>query len=179
VRHAEHVALLRDGIAPGGVWADLGSGEGAFTLALADLLGEEGRIHSVERDASALSVQREAMAERFPRVPVEYVRADFTKQLDLPPLDGIVMANSLHFYRDKEPLVRRLAAHLSDQGRFVLIEYDADRGNTWVPYPISCATWEQLSARAGLGGTRMIARVQSRFLGAIYSALSFRTSAES
>jgi hypothetical protein len=36
---------LRDGVPePGGVWADLGSGEGAFTLALADLLGPGGRI---------------------------------------------------------------------------------------------------------------------------------------
>lgn len=174
MRHSDHVALLRDGVAPGGVWADLGSGEGAFALALADLLGSGGRIYSVERDAGALQVQRRAMAERFPQAAVEHLRADFTKPLDLPPLDGIVMANSLHFHRDKESLVRRLAAVLKDQGRFVLVEYDADRGNVWVPHPVSYATWEQLSLRAGLTGTRLLARVPSRFLGAIYSALSVK-----
>jgi len=174
VRHAEHVALLRDGVTRGGVWADLGSGEGAFTLALADLLGEDGRIHSIERDAAALTTQRDAIAKRFPRVAVEFLRADFTKPLDLPPLDGIVMANSLHFYRDKEELVRRLVGHLKGDGRFVLIEYDADRGNMWVPHPISFATWEQVAPRAGLTGTRLLAKVPSRFLGAIYSALSVR-----
>lgn len=174
MRHADHVALLRDGVVPGGVWADLGSGEGAFTLALAELIGEAGRIYSVERDAAALRTQREAMAERFPSVSVEYVRGDFTKPLDLPPLDGIVMANSLHFYREKEVPVRRLAAALKSDGRFVLVEYDADRGNAWVPYPISYSRWEVLTAQAGLTATRLLARVPSRFLGAIYSAVSVR-----
>lgn len=174
MRHTDHIALLRDGVDAGGVWADLGSGEGTFTLALADLLGPDGRICSVERDAEALEAQRTAMARRFPRATIEYMRADFTVPLDLPPLDGIVMANSLHFHRDKEQLVGRLAAHLKDDGRFVLVEYDADRGNAWVPYPLSYATWEQLSGRAGLTGTRLLAKVPSRFLGAIYSALSFK-----
>lgn len=174
MRHADHVALLRDGVSAGGVWADLGSGEGAFTLALADLLGPEGRICSVERDAEALEMQQSAMARRFPRAAVEYLRADFTKPLDVPPLDGIVMANSLHFHREKERLVRRLTGHLKEHGRFVLVEYDADRGNAWVPHPVSFATWDQLSGRAGLTGTRLLARVSSRSLGAIYSALSFK-----
>lgn len=176
MRHAEHVALLRDGVPRGGVWADLGSGEGAFTLALADLLGGDGRIYSVEREAAALRVQREAMAERFPGVAAEFLRADFTKPLDLPPLDGIVMANSLHFYRDKQALVQRLVGHLRDQGRLILVEYDADQGNPWVPHPISFARWEALSVRAGLAGTRLLAKVPSRFLRAIYSALSLRAS---
>jgi SAM-dependent methyltransferase len=174
VRHADHVALIRDAVAPGGSWADLGSGEGAFTLALADLIGETGRVYSIERDADALRAQREAMAKRFPNVAVDYMRSDFTKTLELPPLDGMVMANSLHFHRDKAPLVSRLAAYLKPAGRFVLVEYDADDGNAWVPYPISYARWEVVSAQAGLSGTRLMARMPSRFLGAIYSAISTR-----
>ncbi len=50
--HEDHVNLLRKGILePGGVWADLGSGAGAFTLALADLIGSTGEIYSVDKDA--------------------------------------------------------------------------------------------------------------------------------
>jgi ubiquinone/menaquinone biosynthesis C-methylase UbiE len=49
MNHADHVALLRAGVpGPGGVWADLGSGAGAFTLALADLIGPTGQIYSVD-----------------------------------------------------------------------------------------------------------------------------------
>jgi len=61
---------------------------------------------------------------------------------------------------------------LQSGGRLIVVEYDADRGNPWVPYPFSFETWQERSARAGLVGTRLIGRVPSRFLGAIYAAVS-------
>jgi len=160
---------------PGNVaWADLGSGTGAFTLALADLLGPGGRILSVDRDAVALRQQSMAMAARFPGVALEQRVADFTTALSLPPLDGIVMANALHFQRDREATVRRILAMLRPGGRFVLVEYDADRGNPWVPYPLSFATWQAMATAAGFDEPQLLGRVPSRFLGAIYSALAIR-----
>lgn len=156
------------------MWADLGSGEGAFTLALAELLGSGGRIHSVDTDAAALRTQQRAMSERFPGLELEIQRGDFTRSLEPPPLDGIVMANSLHFQRDHAALVRHVARWLKPGGRFVLVEYDADRGNTWVPHPLSYKTWERVAEGTGLTKTRLLHRVPSRFLGAIYSALSVR-----
>ncbi len=73
--HADHVRLLRDGVFGGGrTWADLGSGEGAFTLALADLLGPNGSIHAVDRDGHALQVQMRALGDAFPAVSVDAAR---------------------------------------------------------------------------------------------------------
>lgn len=175
MRHADHVALLRDGVPTGGIWADLGSGEGAFTLALAELIGPGGGIHSVDTDAGALRTQQRALSERFPDMALEVHRADFTRPLALPPLDGIVMANSLHFHGDHAAVVRQVLGWLKPGGRFVLVEYDADRGNTWVPHPLSYKTWERVAEGTGLADTRLLHRVSSRFLGAIYSALSVRT----
>jgi SAM-dependent methyltransferase len=173
MNHDDHVRLLRDGVPPGGgTWADLGSGEGAFTLALADLLGPSGVIHSVDRDGRALQVQLEALHQRFPAVTVTTLVADFTRCLDLPPLDGIVMANSLHFERDKLAVLRLVHGYLRPGGRLVLVEYDADHGNPWVPYPFSYTTWTTLAAEAGFRDTRRLGWVPSRFLGGIYSALS-------
>src|SRR5438270_8344509 len=98
MNHNDHVFLLRKGVAgPGGTWADFGSGAGAFTLALADLIGPMGQIYSVDRDRGSLRAQEEAMRSRFPKTSITYLNTDFTQRLDLPPLDGIVMANSLHF----------------------------------------------------------------------------------
>ncbi len=159
---------------PGGVWADLGSGEGAFTLALAELLAPGGRIHSVDTDTGALRTQQRSMSARFPGVELEIHRGDFTGSLKLPTLDGIVMANSLHFHRDHAAVVGHVMRWMRPGGRFVLVEYDADRGNTWVPHPISYITWERVAREAGLTGTRRLHTVPSRFLGAIYSALSIR-----
>jgi SAM-dependent methyltransferase len=134
--HPDHVALLRAGVPKrGGRWADFGSGTGAFTLALADLLGPAGEIISIDRDASALRQQEASMRARFPEVSVEYRIADFTHPLDLAPLDGVVMANSLHFHRDKLPIVQRIRGYLRPGGHLILVEYDTDQGNPWVPYP--------------------------------------------
>jgi ubiquinone/menaquinone biosynthesis C-methylase UbiE len=175
VDHADHLDLIRDGVAPG-VWADLGAGAGAFTLALADLLGPGGRIVSVDRDRGALRRQRLAVEARFPATAVQYLQADFTRPLDLAPLDGVVMANSLHFVRRKEPVLALVRGLLRAGGRLVLVEYDADRGSPWVPHPLSYPTWERVAAGSGFEGTRLLARRPSRYFGAIYSALSLRPS---
>ncbi len=173
--HRDHVRLLRDGVLEGGTtWADLGSGEGAFTLALADLLGPGGSIVSVDRDARALGVQQRALHDAFPDVSVTPLVADFTLPLELPPLDGIVMANSLHFERDKAAVLGLVRGYLRPGGRLVLVEYDSDRGNQWVPFPLSFRSWAALAAEAGFRDTRRLASVPSRFLGSIYSALSIR-----
>jgi SAM-dependent methyltransferase len=173
--HRDHVALIREGVTGGGpTWADLGSGSGAFTLALADLIGPAGTIWSVDRDERALREQARALRDRFPAVRLHQLAGDFARSLDLPPLDGIVMANSLHFEHDKLAVLGLVRGYLRDGGRLVLVEYDADRGNPWVPYPVSFAAWEALARAAGFRETRRIGRVPSRFLGAIYAAVSVR-----
>ncbi len=158
----------------GTTWADLGSGEGAFTLALADLLGPTGSIHSVDRDGHALEVQARRVREAFPDVGMTTMVADFTRPLDLPSLDGVVMANSLHFEQDKLGVLRLVQGYLRPSGRLVIVEYDADHGNRWVPFPISFRSWTAVATEAGFRDTRRLASVPSRFLGSIYSALSLR-----
>jgi SAM-dependent methyltransferase len=178
MNHDDHVALLRGGVEAGpATWADLGSGEGAFTLALADLLGPAGSIHSVDRDTRALQVQLRAISNAFPKVSVTPHVADFTKPLKLPLLDGIVMANSLHFQYDKAAVLRLAGSYLRPAGRLILVEYDTDDGNQWVPFPLSFRSWKTLAAKTGLHDTQQLASVPSRFLGSIYSALSLRQAA--
>lgn len=158
------------------MWADIGAGTGAFTLALADLLGPGGRIVAVDRDRGALAQNAEAVLARYPGVRAETVVADFTGALELPILDGLLAANSLHFVPrgDQVDVIRTLASHLRPRGRFVVVEYDADRGNQWVPNPFNYASWERLATGAGLVGARRLHRVQGRFLGGIYSAVADR-----
>ena len=173
MNHNDHVYLLRKGVpGPGGVWADLGSGTGAFTLALADLIGPSGQIYSVDKDRGSLREQERAMRSSFPGTTVHYVNTDFTQQLDLPPLDGVVMANSLHYVRKKDAALQLIHSYLKPGGRLLIVEYNADRGNMWVPYPFSYGTWETLARQNGFTGTQLLATVPSRFFGEIYSALT-------
>ena len=172
--HADHVRLLRDGVPEEpGTWADLGAGEGAFTLALADLLGPGSTIHAVDRDAGTLRVLERryaALAKRRPLATVTTLVADFARDLVVPPLDGVVMANSLHFVREKGPVLARVRAILEPGGTFILVEYDTDVANTWVPYPMSFDTWRMMASANGFTTPRLLATRPSRFLRRIYSA---------
>jgi hypothetical protein len=114
------------------------------------------------------------MAHQFPETQVTYLTADYTRPLELPPLDGIVMANTLHFQRAKEGALALALGYLKPGGRLLLVEYNADRGNMWVPYPFSYATWEKLAIASGFVNTRLLATTPSRFLREIYSAESLR-----
>lgn len=176
--HADHVALLHDGVPAGpgvAVWADLGAGSGAFTLALADLLGPGGEIYAVDRDGGALREGERAVRARFPSTRLRVSRADLGGPWpDMPPLDGVVMANVLHFFRDKAPLLERVRRAIKPGGRLIVVEYNVDRGNPWVPYPLSYETWEAQAVSCGLRETRLLARRPSRFLREIYSAVSVR-----
>lgn len=176
MNHKDHVNLLKDGLPdpPGGTWADLGSGKGAFTLALADLLGPSGVIYSIDKDAGTLHEQGRILQEVFPDRMINRMHADFTHPLHLPPLDGVVMANSLHFFRHKKAVLKRVWKLLRPGGRLIVVEYNVDRGNYWVPYPISYPNLKRLMEESGFGGTRLLATTSSSFLKEFYSALSFK-----
>ena len=156
--------MIEGGVAArGGTWAELGAGEGNFTRALAEVLGPGAHVIAVDKDARAL---RSVDARFEKRV------ADFTKPLDLHDLDGVVMANSLHFVRDKQPVLEAVRKMLKPSGRLIVVEYGADRGNPWVPYPFTFSRWETMAARAGFKNTTLLKTVPSRWLGSMYSASS-------
>ena len=175
--HADHVALIRGGIDDAGSrWLELGAGSGAFTLALLDVMGEEAQVVAIDRDAGALRKLEHTAASRFPATTVSTIVADFTQPLPVEPasFDGVLMANSLHFVRDKAPVLGAAIDALRPRGRFLIVEYGSERGNPWVPWPISYPKWAELAAQVGLRDTRRVGEVPSRFLGSIYAAVSQR-----
>jgi ubiquinone/menaquinone biosynthesis C-methylase UbiE len=176
MEHAEHVKLIEKGVPKGGTWADLGSGRGAFTLALAQCLGTESHIYSVDLDRRSLDIQKTRMEVEFPKNEVTYKQADFTRAvLDLPPLDGILMANSLHFIHDKDSFLERLLPMLKPEGRLLIVEYNTNEGNAYVPYPLTFIKWVGLSQQAGFARTELLATRPSSFLGEFFSAISYKT----
>jgi trans-aconitate methyltransferase len=180
MEHADHVRLLRGGVPANevGVWSDLGAGPGAFTLALADLLPAGSTIHAVDKDSGALAENKRAYARlgRGRDLPaLQTHTSDFTKDLALPALDGIVMANSLHFVKDKAPVLARVRAMLKPGAPLILVEYDADSGNPWVPYPLAFETWKRVAIANGFTEPRLLDAEPSRFLRRIYSAVTQAT----
>jgi ubiquinone/menaquinone biosynthesis C-methylase UbiE len=175
VDHEDHVRLIRVGVEGAGRrWLELGAGRGAFTLALAEQLGPDAEIVAVDRDAADLRRLAETMAGRFPATRLETVTADFRDPMALgqESFDGLLAANSLHFVRDPAAVINAVRPVLRPGARIVIVEYDSDSGNPWVPHPFSFGTWDVIAARAGLANTRLVGSVPSRFLGAIYAAAS-------
>ena len=172
--HTDHVNLLRPAnLQPNGIWADFGAGSGAFTLALRELVGPHAEIYAVDKDRRGFNDLEKAHREKFTTSQnVHPMRADFTGPLSLPPLDGIVMANSLHYFKDREKVLRHVRSFLKINGVLLLVEYNVDSGNMWVPYPLSFETFQALAPRAGFSEPRLLATAPSRFLREFYSALA-------
>jgi hypothetical protein len=123
-----HTALAKTGIS---IWADLGSGSGLFTYALAYLLPEGSVIYAIDK--------KQVVPNNYPQSENSTIiqqQADFIiEDLSLPGLDGILMANSLHYVQDK--------------GSFLIVEYNTEAANRWVPYPVSFNTLKNIFKIAG------------------------------
>jgi SAM-dependent methyltransferase len=171
----EALGLLQAAIpaAAGGNWADLGAGDGTFTLALAEMLGPDARIFAVDGDADALaSLKQRATSSR---ATITAVVADFTVEFEPPAantlrLDGILFANSLHFVEDQARVLRRLLQWLAPRGRVVFVEYDRRPASRWVPFPIDAARLPALCRAVGLGEPTVTARRPSDYGGDMYVA---------
>lgn len=184
MNHHDHTNLLRPAnLSQGGTYADFGAGEGAFTLALRELTGPDAVIYAVDRDGAALRRLKKDYIARFGSTDnLILLPNDFSRPLDastgsaqrLPPLDGIVMANSLHYFRDKENILRHVRGFLKPNGILLLVEYNVDEGNLWVPYPLSFETFRTLAPQAGFGEPHLLAKAPSSFLNEFYSAAAHK-----
>jgi ubiquinone/menaquinone biosynthesis C-methylase UbiE len=169
VQIEDAAALIRSSVeGREGTWADLGAGRGTFTRALASILGPESRIHAVDQDDYAVAELDAWAKAEAPNVTA--VRGDFTHQLELPELDGILLANALHFSKDAGGVLAKLTRLLKPGGRLVLVEYDRRASSRWVPHPISIAGLKELAAAAGLSRFIVAESRPSNYEGVIYAA---------
>jgi ubiquinone/menaquinone biosynthesis C-methylase UbiE len=176
VLRSEMVALIRGGVPePGGAWADLGAGIGNFTWALRELLGPIGTIYAVDRDGKAIRQQREQLANAGHGAAIVPLQADFTQRLDLPALDGILMANALHFIRNQQSALALAISYLRPGGRMLLVEYDVIVPLPWTPFPVPFARFQALAADVGLIQTVKIGTRVSPSSGVtMYAAIATR-----
>ncbi len=161
-----------------GDWADIGAGDGTFSLALARRLDPGSRVYAVDRDRSAIaSLERRASAE----VEIIPVPGDFTRPLTLPgigssQLSGILFANALHFVPNPSVVMSHLLNWLRPGGRVVIIEYEGRRPSRWVPYPLSAAGLADIVSGLGLSPPAVTATRPSVYGGSLYVAVTQRDS---
>ena len=152
-------------------WADLGCGSGLFTRALAGLLYTGSTIFAVDKRIS--SFQKNSFSNQVLVTPIE---SDFVRDdLNLQNLDGILMANSIHFVRKKKQFIEKLIPLFHSAPVFLMVEYDTDFPNPWVPYPLSFGTLKKLFTELGFSVVKKINEKKSLYhSGKIYSVFITR-----
>ena len=127
-------------------WADIGAGTGLFTQALDQILPAGSTLYALDKSPHSL------WSLHLERCQLRVTEGDFEQKMaDLPEgLDGILMANALHYTPNPENVLKNLYGHLRPYGKLILIEYDTDQPRPpWVPYPISKKRLEEVAPKAG------------------------------
>ena len=148
-------------------WVDLGAGTGLFTHALAQLLAG-GHITAIDRNPESLKT----IKWQYPEITLQKI----IRELDAFPwatgYDGILMANALHFIDDCSGYLTKIKPALLPGGRIIIVEYDTDAANAWVPFPVSFHTLQTHATASGFSEIEKIGHVQSQYQAqGIYAAL--------
>jgi ubiquinone/menaquinone biosynthesis C-methylase UbiE len=151
------------------VWADLGCGDGLFTKALSHLLMEGSLIYAVDKNKNALNKVEVKNGIALNKLVLNFSNDD----LPFSNLSGILMANSFHFIKNKNAFIKKAFKCLNDEGYLLMVEYDTDVSNFWVPYPISFNRIEKFFNYYNCS-TNKLNEMPSRFNGMIYSAIITR-----
>ena len=140
-------------------WADLGCGSGLFTIALAHLLIHGSKIFAVDKNREALY--------QLPyqnHVTIKKLQVDFIdEELFLDNLNGILMANSFHYVKDKVLFINKVSKYLQPKGFFLIVEYNTDQPNPWIPFPVSYTSLKALFQKMGYYFMEKIKELPSKY----------------
>ncbi len=136
------------GIYEGMVIADLGAGTGAYTLPLAEKVGEIGRVYAVEVQKDFLTnIKNEATARGLKNIELlwgDIERLGGTKIKD-GAVDAVVISNVLFQAEDKAGLLKETSRIMKIGGKLLLVDW-SDSFNNLGPSPKMVVTKD--SARA-------------------------------
>lgn len=139
-------------------WADLGCGNGTFTIALSHLLGEGSIVYAIDKQSQTIHSPT--------AVEIEFIKRDFiTGKLPISNLNGIIMANSLHYVKDQIAFVEKVKHPLRFDGQLIVVEYDTDMSNQWVPYPLSFGKLKNLFSNCGFNFIEKVGEYNSIYHG--------------
>jgi trans-aconitate methyltransferase len=151
-------------------YADLGCGNGLFTKALAQLLSAQSVIYALDKNQTALNSFSVDSNIQLKKMNIDFIK----DELPFKNLSGILMANSLHYVEDKNAFLLKAKASLSPNGYFIIVEYDTDKANHWVPYPVSFSSLHNLFNTIDFHAVQKLQTYPSRYWRTMYSVLISR-----
>ncbi len=113
---------------PGDAIADIGAGTGLYTLLFAEAIGPTGRVYAEDIESLFL----ELINRRADDAGIENVTAVLGRETDvtLPAeaIDIVFIADTYHYFGDREAVMKSVLRALKPGGSLVLIDYDLKAG---------------------------------------------------
>lgn len=129
---AQKVMDLAD-LAEGMTVADIGAGEGYYTVRLAARVGEDGRVLAQDIDRDALDrLGRRVERERFDNVSIKLGRED-DPQLPVDSFDRIFLVHMYHEVSEPYAFLWRLWPALADGGQVIVVDKDRPTDQHGIP----------------------------------------------
>ena len=122
-------------IEPGMTVADIGAGEGYYTVRLAERVGAEGRVLAQDIDWEAL--------ERLENISIKPGRAD-DPQLPSDSFDRIFLVHMYHEVTEPYAFLWRMWPALTAGGEIVVVETDRPAGSHGMPHALLFCEFETI-----------------------------------
>lgn len=144
---------------PGDRVADLGSGTGAYTIALAREVGDIGQVFAVDVHREQLSTLASTL-KRQNLLNVEMLWADIEKgiPIDAYSLDAVVMSNVLFQLQDIDAALTYVAKILKPEGMLLVVDWSESHGGIG-PHPGHVVDEEKAESLVQKHGFRMLKRL--------------------
>jgi len=124
------------GLKDGDIVADIGCGNGFFTLRLAKEIGPHGVVFAVDVQQGMLD-QLNKRQKELSVSSIYPILGRFEDPL-LPPgkVDWILLVDAYHEFSNPKPMLARMKECLAPGGRVALVEYRGEQGSSKAAFPI-------------------------------------------
>jgi predicted methyltransferase len=116
------------GIAPGSSVADVGAGDGYFTMHLAERVGDKGAVYAVDINSRGLATIDSRAAARGYKQVITIQGVDDDPRLPEASLDAILIVNAYHEMVEFDAMLRAMYRALKPGGRLGIVDANAAPG---------------------------------------------------
>ncbi|MEE4316135.1 MAG: class I SAM-dependent methyltransferase [Erythrobacter sp.] len=141
-RNEAQVVMDLADIRPGMTVADIGAGEGYYTVRLAERVGEDGRVLAQDIDWEALErLGRRVERERLENISIKPGEAD-DPQLPPDSFDRIFLVHMYHEVTEPYAFLWRMWPALNADGQIIVVESDSPVGRHGLPHTLLFCEFE-------------------------------------
>ena len=111
---------------PGQVVCDIGCGNGYYTLAMANAVGEKGRVYAVDIQPEMLKMLEERAQKRGVKNMMPVLGSLWDPKLPENALDLVLLVDVYHEFSHPPQMLAGIRKSLKPDGELVLVEYRAE-----------------------------------------------------